>query len=35
MENEYLRFGEFLKLFEGGAAIKTARKIGKMNFPKL
>ena len=34
MEKEYLRFGEFLKLFEGGAAIKTARKIREDEFPK-
>ena len=34
MENEYLRFGEFLKLFEGGAAIKTARKIREDEFPQ-
>lgn len=34
MEKGYLRFGDFLKLFEGGAAIKTARKIREDEFPK-
>jgi hypothetical protein len=34
MEKGNLRFGEFLKLFEGGAAIKTARKIREDEFPE-
>jgi hypothetical protein len=34
MGNGYLRFEEFLKVFEGGAAIKTARKIREDEFPK-
>jgi hypothetical protein len=34
MEKGNLRFDEFLKLFEGGAAIKTARKIREDEFPK-
>jgi hypothetical protein len=34
MEKGYLRFQEFLKLFEGGNAIKTARKIREDEFPK-
>jgi hypothetical protein len=34
MENSYLRFEEFLKIFEGGAAIKTARKIREDEFPQ-
>jgi len=34
MEKERLRFNDFLKLFEGGSAIKTARKIREDEFPK-
>ena len=34
MNKGYLRFNDFLKLFEGGNAIKTARKIREDEFPK-
>ena len=34
MEKEGLEFNKFLKIFEGGAAIKTARKIREDEFPK-
>jgi hypothetical protein len=34
MERKYLTFEKFLKLFEGGAAIKTARKIREDEYPK-
>lgn len=34
METQKLKFCDFIKIFEGGAAIKTARKIREDEFPK-
>jgi hypothetical protein len=34
MENKYLDFGGFLKIFEGGAAIKSSRPIREDEFPE-